>query len=673
MPANLAATAFVRPRFFAGQLLTEDDLSALTAYTTAKDRLHNRYLFGAGVVCGLWVSCDPCGGGTVTVQPGYALDCCGDDLILPCATSLDVNAMIRDLRAAQLGKDCGDPCTDQGTASSGHKNASPTRHYCLYARYGEQATDPVAPYATGEPCGQVACEPTRIQEGIGFVLKCPADTPPTDDLWCRIRACLPSQDILGRLTRLKAYSEPMIAAAAAAAHPPSFAQEDAEELTRLRAGLAEARQGTGDEQIRSATEYVRKLAAVLARYDLAKERAKYAGITTARSELRAAAEALTSGAAATRYDPPDRPAVDALLRQAAGLSGLPGLRLAMLTQGRPVDDSVLADLNSDAAVVLEWLLNRLDNDPMLADCELRSRAQALSLSTTAEDETPRIRSLGRAGSELAELVAGVVTDCICAALDPPCAPCEDTDVLLACLEVRDCTVVRICNAERDYVISGSALRYWLPAGLLHQGLEFLCCRPDRGRDVARIEPGRLAFSEAGFGTGEPAAAALRDLLGLPDATDLLRDAMERLGAVRAAPAVPQPPPAPPTASQAAADQATQQVAALAGRVAELDERLKQTEAKLGEAETNLRETQASLGALRNQPPAPPSQAPPRQARTRQPTTRQPSTRRGSAAGRPAAAPAAAADTRGPADAGSPPTDSGAAAAGPDAPETSDGT
>src|SRR5262245_36258589 len=102
--ADLAATAFVRPRFFAGQLLTEDDLGLLTTYTTAKNRLHNRYLFGAGVVCGLWVACDPCGGGTVTVQPGYALDCCGNDLVLACPETLDINAMIRDLRAAQLGK-----------------------------------------------------------------------------------------------------------------------------------------------------------------------------------------------------------------------------------------------------------------------------------------------------------------------------------------------------------------------------------------------------------------------------------------------------------------------------------------------------------------------------------------------------------------------------------------
>jgi hypothetical protein len=695
--ANLAATAFARPRFFAGQLLTEDDLSALTAYTTAKDRLHNRYLFGAGVVCGLWVTCDPCGGGTVTVQPGYALDCCGDDLILPCAASLDVNAMIRDLRAAQLGKDCGDPCADQGTASSRHKTASPTRRYGLYARYGEQATDPVAPYATGEPCGQVACEPTRIREGISFVLKCPADAPPPDDLWCRIRACAPNQDILGRLARLKAYSRPMVAAAATAAHPPSFAPEDAEQLTELRAGLAEARQGEEDEQIRSATEYVRKLAAFLARYDLAKDPAEYADITTARSELRAAAEALTSGAAGAGYDPLDRPTVDALLHQAADLSGLSDVRLAMLAQGRPLDDEVLADLNSDAAAALQWLLDRLDNDPMLADCELRSQAQALSLSTTAEDETPRIRSLGRAGSELAELVAGVVTDCICAALDPPCAPCEDTDVLLACLEVRDCTVVRICNAERDYVISGSALRYWLPVGLLRRRVEFFCCPPDRGRDVARAEPGRLAFSEAGFGAGESVAAGLQDLLGLPDAADLLRDAMERFGTARAGPAVPQAPPTAPAASQAAVDQAAQQIAALALRVAELTERLSQTDVKLGETETNLRETQVSLNALGSESPTPPSQAPPREPPPSQPTARQPSKRqpskrqpttrrRGSAAERPAPAPAAstsaaaaaptpaaAADTQAPADAGTPSADSGAAAAGPDAPETSDGT
>ena len=191
--ADLAATAFVRPRFFAGQLLTEDDLGTLTAYTTAKDRLHNRYLFGAGVVCGLWVSCDPCGGGTVTVQPGYALDCCGNDLVLRLRR--DAGRQRHDPRPAGRPARPGlrRPVRRPGHATRRAPDTAATRHYCLYARYGEQDTDPVAPYATGEPCGQVACEPTRIREGTSFVLKCPRDTPPPDDLWCRLRACLPSR------------------------------------------------------------------------------------------------------------------------------------------------------------------------------------------------------------------------------------------------------------------------------------------------------------------------------------------------------------------------------------------------------------------------------------------------------------------------------------------------
>ena len=47
------STTFLRPRFFPGQLLTEDDLEQLVSYTMAKNRLHNRFLFGEGVVAGL--------------------------------------------------------------------------------------------------------------------------------------------------------------------------------------------------------------------------------------------------------------------------------------------------------------------------------------------------------------------------------------------------------------------------------------------------------------------------------------------------------------------------------------------------------------------------------------------------------------------------------------------
>src|SRR5689334_5717378 len=112
----------IRPLFFAGQLLTEDDLQQLEDYVGAKHRLHNRYVFGSGVVCGFEVLCDPCGGGRISVRPGYALDCCGNDLVLTCGTSLDVNAMIRDLlRDERGGVDCGDPCTQEARAAEAAK------------------------------------------------------------------------------------------------------------------------------------------------------------------------------------------------------------------------------------------------------------------------------------------------------------------------------------------------------------------------------------------------------------------------------------------------------------------------------------------------------------------------------------------------------------------------
>ena len=37
-----------RPRFYAGQLLNEQDLNRLDRYIVAKNRLHNRYLHGWG-------------------------------------------------------------------------------------------------------------------------------------------------------------------------------------------------------------------------------------------------------------------------------------------------------------------------------------------------------------------------------------------------------------------------------------------------------------------------------------------------------------------------------------------------------------------------------------------------------------------------------------------------
>jgi hypothetical protein len=88
-------------------VISEADLNRLDYYITAKQRLHNRQLFGSGVACGLVVTCHPCGGGIVAVSPGYALGPCGEDIVVCAADAVDVCALISQCRAQeQLTVNC---------------------------------------------------------------------------------------------------------------------------------------------------------------------------------------------------------------------------------------------------------------------------------------------------------------------------------------------------------------------------------------------------------------------------------------------------------------------------------------------------------------------------------------------------------------------------------------
>src|SRR4051812_14003981 len=83
-----------RPRFFAGQLLTDTDLNRLDAYIRAKNRMHNLQLHGWGVVNGLQVRCDACGTGVI-VGTGYAIDPCGEDIVVCNDTPVDICSLIK--------------------------------------------------------------------------------------------------------------------------------------------------------------------------------------------------------------------------------------------------------------------------------------------------------------------------------------------------------------------------------------------------------------------------------------------------------------------------------------------------------------------------------------------------------------------------------------------------
>jgi hypothetical protein len=215
-PACHGLECLDRTRFFAGQLLTEADLNNEQSYWLAKSRLHNRFLHGWGVVCGMQVVCSECDG-WVTVKTGYAVDPCGNDIIVCTDTPFNVVKAIQD---------CCMPTKQTVNCSPLRSASSPNcqdivQTWCIAIQYQEQPSRLVTPLVPAPPqsttcgcgCGNShgkhgngnghggtadgccssgwkqpqtssaaatvpagACEPTRIVEGFQLCLVPPPET-----------------------------------------------------------------------------------------------------------------------------------------------------------------------------------------------------------------------------------------------------------------------------------------------------------------------------------------------------------------------------------------------------------------------------------------------------------------------------------------------------------------
>lgn len=75
-----------RQHFYFGRVLSADDLSQEQTYHIERTRRHNRFVHGWGVVSGLRVA--PSANGEVTVHPGFAIDCAGNELQVTQCVSL---------------------------------------------------------------------------------------------------------------------------------------------------------------------------------------------------------------------------------------------------------------------------------------------------------------------------------------------------------------------------------------------------------------------------------------------------------------------------------------------------------------------------------------------------------------------------------------------------------
>ena len=78
-----------RLNYITGQLLTAESFQTEQTYYLSRQRRHNRWLHGVGVVTGLQVSLDRTGR-QVMIQPGGAIDCAGNELIVETACTFDL-------------------------------------------------------------------------------------------------------------------------------------------------------------------------------------------------------------------------------------------------------------------------------------------------------------------------------------------------------------------------------------------------------------------------------------------------------------------------------------------------------------------------------------------------------------------------------------------------------
>ena len=156
-----------RPRYYARQLITPDDLTLEQEYFRTKLRLHNRMLHGWGVVCGAEVCLLPKSkqNGTnfepwkVIVKPGYILGPYGDEIVIDCCKEIDV-------RLKCVTGVTGQPCVevvDPWCAEVFEHRDGGIFHIAV--RYKEMTTRPVRVHPIGCGCDDTHCEYSRIQDG----------------------------------------------------------------------------------------------------------------------------------------------------------------------------------------------------------------------------------------------------------------------------------------------------------------------------------------------------------------------------------------------------------------------------------------------------------------------------------------------------------------------------
>lgn len=163
-----------RPRYFPGQLITDEELTLDQYYFKDKHRRHAIYMHGWGVVCAVNV-CKVVTNNNVPepwkvkVSPGYVLGPCGNEIHICKEQILDLRTISVTQPVSEGSEYVPDPwCSEVMQA--------PTEAPVFLAvRYDEVSARPVRVQPFGCGCEETQCEYSRLQDGYAFGLlaECP--------------------------------------------------------------------------------------------------------------------------------------------------------------------------------------------------------------------------------------------------------------------------------------------------------------------------------------------------------------------------------------------------------------------------------------------------------------------------------------------------------------------
>ncbi|RKF14885.1 hypothetical protein D6850_08415 [Roseovarius spongiae] len=146
-----------RNTLFDGKPMSAKDFLDEQLYFLGKHHRHNQYLHGWGTACGLRVVEHPnpaCREQFVVVEPGYAVDCCGREILVREPAMIDLRALFLDTWRTREETDDA-PDADQ------------THRISLVLRHAECPTEPVPAVFNG--CGaEQDCLPGKLVDGYQF-------------------------------------------------------------------------------------------------------------------------------------------------------------------------------------------------------------------------------------------------------------------------------------------------------------------------------------------------------------------------------------------------------------------------------------------------------------------------------------------------------------------------